>query len=1565
MTIIQQPDALSLSYNIRDFRISSTASVSFVLKKGDVSIVAQTYEPGQDGYVTIKVRDIIHAQLAFVLQTVGAMCEQPDIVADFTAVIDTTEVTFRAIRSGVENFADTAANFLTANWLTWQPQEKPVTYASPEFLTYYAVIASSCKLKAYYTNDAGNVTAEETITVGALTEGKAYTIPMQYAAISTLLGGKLPAFYDVWIEDGSGNRLTYIQRYYAGNMKSEQEDWILFENSLGGIDTFRAYGATNFTGEHTHNIAEIDEVSEEYRVDTQRKYQKNTGYLNMRERHWLLDFFPSAHKLIYTAGALRAIVVTDSDVTYQDKELPSSYTFTYKYADAKPLLNIARTSAPAEVLNIAIPDLGNFTVPPRLVELASLPLTEGALFPVQSPYDEAWKKTTAGALFQFIANKLTNNYNGGGGIGHTHNNLDLLQLLSYVDDYLEVDSKKIKAGYADDFPDEIDKIKTFLKGLTVGDKASIDKDGNATVQQLIALVKAQVAALEVTGNTKTNSLDVTETAKAKDVEVSNSVTTLNAVIQALAKTHDLTVENTADIMHGIIREYLTSESFVSGFLGSGFKIWKDENGLWHGEFDELTVRKTFLIFELVVQKVVHQGGMVIRSAAGGKLKKVTDGGTYWKCEHDSADDFVVGDQVLCQTFTGSSMKRYWRLVTSAGAGYFNLSKTDCEAGSANPEAGDEVSILGNRTVTARQKAQIDCAVGDDAPYRDDYSGINSYSLVGKLINRTGNLSGITDPDFGALSGSGLYGINVYLKGIFRLLSGKTVETAISDAQAESNAYTDGKITKIETSFEIREGQISSKVTEATVAATNAGNSAVLAQGYASTAGQKASAAAGSASEAANILTTVTQKETSIQQTAQAIELKAVRAESAAGRAESAEASINLKADGIVLQASNQAANTAVNGIQVGGRNLAQQSSNQWGNWITLVDIVNFCPGGNDGLGKFILDGVSLGDYITISLEIEYQNLIKTATGSPHALVQGAFNKTQWNPFCPEINFLSQLDFTNGSGNLIISKSFLLTSQQLANDYGYYTFRFDYLTGKVRVRNFKVERGNKSTAWTPAPENVAQDATTKANTAESNAKTYSNNTFTTKTTYEAGIQILSGQISSKVSQTDFNSLGATVSSHTSTINQLPTTIDQRITSQVADGGIIKTNVESWFTLSGNTISMGAKSFDISGAVVFNSLATQSQAQGYAKSAVDGIQVGGRNLALDSAKIITGYNAYPLTKTAQQLKGKIITISFEYKYENVSTGSGYQTCRFGFEWGIDFSPNTEWLGAWVNLPLNSSGLSGSGRRVQSYSLIGDYTVDHAIAPFHIQIAGGTVRVWNFKFEEGNKATDWTPAPEDVSQDATDKALAAQSNAISAASTDATTKANTAESNAKGYSDILKNSLGSLAYENTVSLAKLGTTIIEGGYLKTALIDVENLTVRNVEAKDSNGNVTCKINGATGDVKIKGDLTVQSLRLSLIPDNGSLKDGYLMLSSSGSYIAPELSDNEVMEVRFITPAWSRMVVSITLIPKNSNVRIGTTIWLLSAVNSNVTISGIGSILGFKRDGITYWIISYNEKD
>lgn len=432
-------------------------------------------------------------------------------------------------------------------------------------------------------------------------------------------------------------------------------------------------------------------------------------------------------------------------------------------------------------------------------------LHTGKLSCVVSNYlDEKWEKKIEGQIASVQAA-----VSGGVGVSASVDIIESNDAREFTDKRVLSSLRAIreieKKALSKEKSDRTEHSLEIGEDLTVDGNASVNHDLNVgrnatvgndlTVMEILrALIKIETASLSVSGNSKTGTLDVAGKATARDVEVANQMTSLNAVIRALATIHNLTVENTADIMHGIIRQYLSSDKFVSGFLGEGFRVWKDAAGLWHGELDMLTVRKTFTVFELVVQKVVHQGGMVIRSAAGGKITKVTDGGSYWRCEHDSTDDFVKDDQVLCQVFTGTKMKRYWRLVTSAGAGYFNLSKTDCEAGSATPEVDDEVAVLGNRTNAARQSAQIDCAVGANAPYRDDYAGINSYSLAGKLVTRTGNLSGIVDPDFGALSGFGLYSLNAYLKGMLRLTSGKTVETAIGEARsgAISVAATDAQ-----------------------------------------------------------------------------------------------------------------------------------------------------------------------------------------------------------------------------------------------------------------------------------------------------------------------------------------------------------------------------------------------------------------------------------------------------------------------------------------------------------------------------------------------------------------------------------------------------------------------------------------------------------------------------------------------------------------------------------------------------------------------------------------------------
>lgn len=462
MTVLTQPASFSLSGNIEKFRISATEEFSFILKKGTEEILSSVYSPGKDHLVTIDIREIVESKLSFLLKDQSEPYVQTSIFADFTAVIDKKEISFRVLRGGVDRLATSAENFVTSNFLTWQPQIKPVTYYTPEFLTYYATVDGNVCVKAYFSQEEGEVTSEIK-TVYSVLAGNAYSIPVQYAVIMALFGSRYPSFYDVWVENSSGDRLTYIQRYVADGIKSEQEQWVLFENSLGGIDTFRAYGQSDFTGEHTHNIAEIDEEFSEYRIDTTRSFQKSTGYLDKNKRKWLLDFFPSKVKYIYLGNYLRPIVVTEDNTFYTDKELPSSYTFTYKYADARPYLNLLRTDQLPDELDIDIPDLGSFSIPPRIVEFPSQPLSEGVLIPVQNPYSENWATTTAGAIFAYIINNISENYDGQGGIGHMHPNLELINAISYLDGYLLINGKKIKAGWADQLSPDSPIYKMFIR----------------------------------------------------------------------------------------------------------------------------------------------------------------------------------------------------------------------------------------------------------------------------------------------------------------------------------------------------------------------------------------------------------------------------------------------------------------------------------------------------------------------------------------------------------------------------------------------------------------------------------------------------------------------------------------------------------------------------------------------------------------------------------------------------------------------------------------------------------------------------------------------------------------------------------------------------------------------------------------------------------------------------------------------------------------------------------------------------------------------------------------------
>lgn len=500
MEIIKQPAAVSLAGNMQRIVIAAASDISFILyvmngNNTKEAVVKHTYTPNDNGQVEIDVSSIVLPFLSFSLKDGSEPYRQSGIVRDFVAEVDMPmpnsaepvlkSCAFRVIRAGIDMFDGDVLSFLRQNFLTWQPTLKHVTYHTPEFLTFYAVDNATVRCRAYRTEQDF-----EEFKLAEIPAGQCWTIPVQYACIAAKIKGALPGYYDVWVENDERNRTSYVQRYCASDMLSEEEQWILFENSLGGIDTFRAYGDSANEAEHTHNLAEIDETFEEYRVDTARKFKKNTGFLGKNERVWLLDFFPSRGKYIYVADSLRRIVLTDSDVNYNARQLPSNYSFTYKYADSRPYLNIPRTDKPQGVLNISVPEMGSFTVAPRLVEFPRTKLSGGALFPMQNPYSEQWTVTTVAALLEYFIAVIGTNHAGDGGIGHRHHNIDLLESLSLIDGYLLTELNKIKAGYADkahDLDDDSPANKRFLSAL-VDDVAA----GNITFRQAIYVLGVSV-----------------------------------------------------------------------------------------------------------------------------------------------------------------------------------------------------------------------------------------------------------------------------------------------------------------------------------------------------------------------------------------------------------------------------------------------------------------------------------------------------------------------------------------------------------------------------------------------------------------------------------------------------------------------------------------------------------------------------------------------------------------------------------------------------------------------------------------------------------------------------------------------------------------------------------------------------------------------------------------------------------------------------------------------------------------------------------------------------------------
>ena len=833
--VLLYPDALSLVGSMNAFEIynESKTDVVFALRYhgAEQNIVQHTYTPNDEHRITVDVKDIILPLLAFELKDDSTPYVQENIMKAFSAEIyevgdagNKKEFSFSVIRAGVDKLADSAENFLKNNFLTWQPQVKAVTYYSPEFLTYYAAEACAVKCKAYLWNGTGYTESE--ITLAHLTEGCVYTIPVQYAIIAKALNQKTPSYYDIWVEKEGGDRLTYVQRYYASDMKSEEEEWFLFENSLGGVDCFRAYGNSENTAEHTHNVAEIEDDSEEYRVDTTRKFKKNTGYLDGKERLWLLDFFPSLGKYVYHRNSWRKITVTESDVNYEAKELPSNYTFTYKYSDARPYLNLSRASGESlKQMDIHLPDIGNFTIAPRLVEFPRQQLGGGVLFPVQDPHSEEWGTTTADAIFSAFLSAISNRYSGKGEVGHKHINISVLDALSFVGGYLLYKGEKLKAGVADvakeldgeaailkkyirrDIDDTaegtitFEKVQKLLGGLLVGENFSFDKEGN-----IIAHSISSDGASEENGKGFT--------ILQKDPLTNTYKLCIDEVIAYTVATVGKLFVNGNSRFGG----ELSSKQFISGFLGGlGWGIYNTpvtnaagvQENKWTGEFDNVIVRGSLRVFEMIISQLLGENDNRIFTgmmevdhydAESGRVYLNTQDGKLY-------NPFRRNDIIMVQQFNGMPnssndyyvTKNYELLITDAGCGSLEdgdkrLDWVTFTNFTSSMEGATAESLIKKKDTFVRVDNLSDSqrkgiiqlmTVGANTPYMDIIYGLKT-DPNNALKGRLGNLKGIVHPILGELSGFGEFLNNLYAVGDFIIQ--RTGESVDSKLQVLENMF---------------------------------------------------------------------------------------------------------------------------------------------------------------------------------------------------------------------------------------------------------------------------------------------------------------------------------------------------------------------------------------------------------------------------------------------------------------------------------------------------------------------------------------------------------------------------------------------------------------------------------------------------------------------------------------------------------------------------------------------------------------------------------------------------------
>lgn len=189
----------------------------------------------------------------------------------------------------------------------------------------------------------------------------------------------------------------------------------------------------------------------------------------------------------------------------------------------------------------------------------------------------------------------------------------------------------------------------------------------------------------------------------------------------------------ANLLSTIIDGFISSRNFVSGLLGSGWRI-NNMNGKSKAEFDDIVIRNTMTVFELLISKIRAIKGALGITQASGKIKSVRSDDNNFYIEIEDEMSFVANDIIRCMEFN-NNQRSYWVIISAVDGKEITVAKS--EFNGVEPQPADELVQFGNTTDTRRQSAIYLHADENGQPSIDVLFGINSKTFDGCTKVRVG------------------------------------------------------------------------------------------------------------------------------------------------------------------------------------------------------------------------------------------------------------------------------------------------------------------------------------------------------------------------------------------------------------------------------------------------------------------------------------------------------------------------------------------------------------------------------------------------------------------------------------------------------------------------------------------------------------------------------------------------------------------------------------------------------------------------------------------------------------